>query len=158
MTAWTLLRRYGVIFRRLLDREALLPPWRDVVAVLRRLEDRGEVRGGRFVDGFSGEQYALPEAVARLRAVRKRPVSGELVSVSAADPLNLFGIATLGERVTAHANNRLLYRDGEPLGVLEAGIPRMLQPLDPAAAWQARAALVRRVVPPRLKAYLGRSA
>ena len=84
--AWALLRRYGVVFRRLLEREALMPPWRDLLRVYRRLEARGEIRGGRFVDGFSGEQFALPEAVGRLRAVRREPRRGALVSVSAADP------------------------------------------------------------------------
>ncbi len=97
--AWTLLRRYGVVFRKLLERETLLPPWRELLLVFRRLEARGEIRGGRFVDGFSGEQYALTEAVGQLRALRKQPRKGTLVSVSAADPLNLVGIATPGDRL-----------------------------------------------------------
>ena len=156
--AWTLLRRYGVVFRKLLERESLLPPWRDLLMVLRRLEARGEIRGGRFVDGFSGEQYALPEAVGRLRSLRKQPKKGVLVSVSAADPLNLTGIATPGERLSALAGNRLLYKDGEPMAVLEGREPRFLADLDTAARWQAQSALVRRSVAPKLKAYLGRSA
>ncbi|MEA2602459.1 MAG: ATP-dependent helicase Lhr and Lhr-like helicase [Acidobacteriota bacterium] len=156
--AWTLLRRYGVVFRRLLERETLLPPWRDLLMVFRRLEARGEIRGGRFVDGFSGEQYALTEAVGSLRALRKQPKKGVLVSVSAADPLNLVGIATPGDRLPALAGNRLLYRDGEPIAILEGREPRFLVDLDPAARWQAQSALVRRSVAPKLKAYLGRSA
>ncbi len=156
--AWTLLRRYGVVFRKLLERETLLPPWRDLLHVFRRLEARGEIRGGRFVDGFSGEQYALTEAVGRLRALRKRPKTGGLVSVSAADPLNLVGIATPGDRLAALAGNRLLYRDGEPIAVLEGREPRFLVNLDAATRWQAQNALVRRSVAPKLKAYLGRSA
>ncbi|HKI06404.1 MAG TPA: DEAD/DEAH box helicase [Thermoanaerobaculia bacterium] len=156
--AWTLLRRYGVVFRRLLERETLLPPWRDLLQVFRRLEARGEIRGGRFVDGFSGEQYALSDAVGRLRALRKQPKKGVMVSVSAADPLNLVGIATPGDRLPALAGNRLLYRDGEPVAVLEGREPRFLVDLDPAARWQAQNALVRRSVAPKLKAYLGRSA
>lgn len=155
---WSLLRRYGVIFRRLLERETLLPPWRDVVRVLRRLEARGEIRGGRFVDGFSGEQYALPEAVGRLRAIRKQPKKGTLVSVSAVDPLNLIGIAVPGERLSALSGNRLLYRDGEPIAVQEGKDVRFLIDLDPATRWQAQNALVRRAVAPKLKAYLGRTA
>ncbi|HEX3556158.1 MAG TPA: DEAD/DEAH box helicase [Thermoanaerobaculia bacterium] len=156
--AWSLLRRYGVVFRRLLERETLLPPWRDLLMVLRRLEARGEIRGGRFVDGFSGEQYALADAVGRLRAVRKQPKKGVLVSVSAADPLNLVGIATPGDRLPALAGNRLLFRDGEPIALLEGREPHFLVDLDPAARWQAQSALVRRSVAPKLKAYLGRSA
>jgi len=156
--AWTLLRRYGVVFRRLLERETLLPPWRDLLHVFRRLEARGEIRGGRFVDGFSGEQYALPDAVGRLRAMRKQPRKGTLVSVSAADPLNLVGIATPGDRLPALSGNRLLYRDGEPIAILEGREPRFLVELDAAARWQAQSALVRRSVAPKLKAYLGRSA
>jgi len=156
--AWTLLHRYGVVFRRLLDREGLLPPWRDLLRVFRRLEARGEIRGGRFVNGFSGEQYALPEAVGRLRAVRREPRRGDLVSISAADPLNLVGIATPGERVPALAGNRVLYRDGIPIALYEARQVRFLVDLDAAARWQAEGALVRRTVPPQLRAYLGRSA
>ena len=156
--AWTLLRRYGVIFRRLLERETLLPPWRELLPVLHRLEARGEIRGGRFVDGFSGEQFALPEAVGRLRAMRNRPRKGTLISVSAADPLNLVGIATPGDRLAALAGNRLLYRDGIPIAVLEGREPRFLVDLDAATRWQAQNALVRRSVAPKLKAYLGRSA
>ncbi len=158
--ARTLLRRYGVVFRRLLERESLLPPWRDLVTVLRRLEARGEIRGGRFVDGFSGEQWALPEAVGRLRAVRKESEQA-LVSVSAADPLNLLGIAVPGERLPALAGNRLLWRGGMPAATLAAGEVTLLEtepPLDPVARWQAQQALTRRIVPPRLRAYLGRTA
>lgn len=155
---WSLLRRYGVIFRRLLERETLLPPWRDIIRVLRRLEARGEIRGGRFVDGFSGEQYALPEAVGRLRAIRKQPKKGTLVSVSAVDPLNLIGIAVPGDRLAALSGNRLLYRDGEPIAVQEGKDIRFLVDLDPATRWQAQNALVRRAVAPKLKAYLGRTA
>jgi len=156
--ARTLLLRYGVVFRRLLERESLLPPWRDLQRVLRRLEARGEIRGGRFVDGFSGEQYALPDAIGRLRAIRKEPKRGALVSVSAADPLNLVGIATPGDKLAALPGNRLLWRDGEPIAVLEGREPRFLVELDPATRWQAQNALVRRSVAPKLKAYLGRSA
>ncbi len=147
-----------MVFRKLLERETLLPPWRDLLQVLRRLEARGEIRGGRFVDGFSGEQYALTDAVGRLRALRKEPKKGVLVSVSAADPLNLVGIATFGDRLPALSGNRLLYRDGEPVAVLEGRESRFLVDLDPAAKWQAQNALTRRSVAPKMKAYLGRSA
>jgi ATP-dependent Lhr-like helicase len=158
VAAWALLRRYGVVFRRLLERESLMPPWRDLLSVYRRLEARGEIRGGRFVDGFSGEQFALSEAVGRLRAVRREPRRGTLVSVSAADPLNLVGIATPGDRLPALAGNRVLYRDGEPIAVWEGRQPRFLVELGVAERWQAQGALTRRQVSPRLKAYLGRAA
>jgi ATP-dependent Lhr-like helicase len=156
--AWTLLRRYGVVFRRLLERESLAPPWRDLLTVLRRLEARGEIRGGRFVAGFSGEQFALPEAIGQLRAVRKEMKKGRLLSVSAADPLNLVGILTPGERLPALAGNRLLMRDGEPIAVYEARQVRWLVELPLSERWAAESALIRRSVAPRLKAYLGRSA
>jgi ATP-dependent Lhr-like helicase len=119
--ARTLLRRYGVVFRRLLARESGLPPWRDLIYVYRRLEARGEIRGGRFVEGFSGEHYALPEAVAALREIRRQPAQGKLISLSGADPLNLTGIVTPGERVAAQAGHRVLYRDGIPVGTAVGG-------------------------------------
>ncbi len=144
--AWALLRRYGVVFRRLLERETLLPPWRDLLRVYRRLEARGEIRGGRFVGGFSGEQFALPEAVGKLRALRRTTPSGTLIAVSAADPLNLLGILTPGGRLPALTGNRVLYRDGVPLAIREAGRTQFLAELDPAARWQAEKALLRRAV------------
>src|SRR6185503_3314899 len=98
--ARTLLGRYGVVFWRLLEREAgALPPWRDLLRVYRRLESRGEIRGGRFVAGFSGEQYALPDAIGMLRTARRKPESGDLVSISGADPLNLIGILSPGPKL-----------------------------------------------------------
>jgi len=109
------LRRYGVVFRDLLAREPRCPPWRELLQVYRRLEARGEIRGGRFAQAFSGEQFALPEAVDALRAVRKRPAEGEeRVSLSACDPLNLVGILTPGARVPALPQNRVAFVDGVP--------------------------------------------
>lgn len=107
-----LLRRYGVVFRELTLRETILPPWRQLLGMLRRLEARGEVRGGRFVDGFLGEQFALPEAVESLRAQARQPPSGETVTVAAADPLNLVGIVVPGPRIPALSGQRVVYRDG----------------------------------------------
>ncbi|MBC7170822.1 MAG: hypothetical protein H5U40_00255 [Polyangiaceae bacterium] len=119
--AWalTLLRRYGIVFRRVLEREDGIPPFRDLLTVYRRLEARGQVRGGRFVEGFTGEQYALPEAVTMLRAVRRSKPDGELISVSGADPLNLVGLITPGPRVPATSRYRVLYRDGVPIAYTE---------------------------------------
>ncbi len=109
---WMLLRRYGIVFRELLTREAILPKWRELLITLRRLEDRGEVRGGRFVGNFLGEQFALPVAVESLRAIRNQQPSGEVITVSAADPLNLVGIIVPGERVPANSGKAVAYRDG----------------------------------------------
>ena len=117
---WTLLRRYGVVFRDLLARETNLPKWRELQVAFRRLEDRGEIRGGRFIDGFLGEQFAMPVAVESLRAARKLPASGEILTVSAADPLNLVGILVPGERVPAISGRSVSFRDGV---AVEAGLP-----------------------------------
>lgn len=145
--ARTLLRRYGVVFWRLLEREApWLPAWRDLLRVYRRLEARGEIRGGRFVAGVSGEQFALPDAIGLLREVRRRPPSGAWVSLSGADPLNLVGILTPGPKLAALAPNRLLYRDGLPVAFLAGGEVRFLPgqtELDAKTQWEARKALLR---------------
>jgi ATP-dependent Lhr-like helicase len=150
-----LLKRYGVIFHRLLARESLAPPWRDLLRVYRRLEARGEIRGGRFVAGMAGEQFALPEAVARLRAARRAAPAGELVSISAADPLNLTGIVTPEARVPALASNRVLFYDGVPVAVREARETRHLAEPGAIAKHEIERALVRKRVSPALRAYLG---
>src|SRR5581483_2821436 len=124
--AWLYLRRYGVVFRRLLTRESGASPWRELARVYRRLEARGEIRGGRFVTGVSGEQFALPDAVERLREVRRTPRDGRVVVVCGSDPLNLTGIVTTGERVRATAATRLAYRDGAPVAVMEGDYVRPL--------------------------------
>jgi ATP-dependent Lhr-like helicase len=143
--AKVLLRRYGVVFRRLLERESNLPPWRELLYIYRRLEARGEVRGGRFVQGFSGEQYALPEAVGTLRDTRKRPARDEYITLSAADPLNLAGILSPGARVPALAGNRILFRDGVPVAALIAGELEPLQALSTEDRWQMRERLLGKV-------------
>ena len=113
--AWVLLRRYGVVFRKVLERETNLPPWRELLRVYWRLEARGEIRGGRFVNGFAGEQFALPDAIAELRSVRKRQPGNEQFVISATDPLNLVGIILPGEKIAASLSNRILIRDGTPV-------------------------------------------
>jgi len=155
-----LLKRYGVVFKRLLEREGITLPWRVLLRTYHRLEARGEIRGGRFVAGVSGEQFALPEAVGMLRSIRRARAneSESLISVSAADPLNLIGIITPGNRLSAHATNRLLYRDGEPLAVLESGETRFLSELSRAMEWKGKAALLRKATPPQLRSYLRRPA
>ncbi len=116
-----LLTRWGVVFRDLVARETLAVPWREIVFAMRRLEARGLIRGGRFVSGFTGEQFALPDAVDGLRKVRRRERTGEIVRVSAVDPLNLVGILTPGARVPALRSNFVVYRDGLPLEGDEPG-------------------------------------
>ena len=148
-----LLRRYGVLFRKLLEREEGLPPWRELYYVLRRLEARGELRGGRFVSGFSGEQFALPEAAAALRKTA-RAAGRERVAISAVDPLNLAGILTPGDKVPRLPGNRLLFEGGVPVAVQSAGDIRYLREMELAAQWEVKNLLIRRqqpasyVVPP----------
>ncbi len=155
--ARALLRRYGVVFRRLLERETNLAPWRELTRVYRRLEARGDIRGGRFVAGFSGEQFALPEAVGLLRSIRRESKSGRLLALSAADPLNLAGIVTPGARITALTGNRVLYRDGVPVAARESGKLLILSQLEGTGEREIEAALTRRPVPPQLRIYLGQS-
>jgi ATP-dependent Lhr-like helicase len=144
--ALSLLRRYGVMFRRLLTREANAAPWRELVRVYRRLEARGEIRGGRFVSGMSGEQFALPDAVERLREVRRTEPDGRAIVISAADPLNLAGIVTAGDRVRAVAASRIAYRNGVPIAAREGGSVRPLAD-DPSSYAEAATALALRRPP-----------
>jgi ATP-dependent helicase Lhr and Lhr-like helicase len=116
-----LLRRYGVVSRRIAENESLHVSWFELIRVFRRLEARGEVRGGYFVGGLSGEQFARPEAIGLLRSIRKARPAGELITISAADPLNLVGILTPGPRIAAITAHRILLRDGVPIAALKAG-------------------------------------
>jgi ATP-dependent Lhr-like helicase len=124
--AWSLLHRYGVVCRRLLSRETNASPWRELIRVYRRLEARGEIRGGRFVAGMTGEQFALDGAISRLREIRRTPADGRVLVIGAVDPLNLAGIVTVGERVRAVASSRVVYRDGVPIAALEGECVRPL--------------------------------
>jgi len=146
--ARTLLKRYGVVFWRLLAREAQwLPPWRDLLTALRRLETRGEIRGGRFVAGFSGEQFALPEAIGVLRGTRNEDKAGKLVVLCGADPLNLSGILVPGPKVAALYSNRLVYRDGIPLAALISGEVQYFERLEPEQAWEIGKLVLRTAAP-----------
>ena len=145
--ARALLRRYGIVCRRLLAREANAAPWRELTRVYRRLEARGEIRGGRFVSGLSGEQFALPEAVERLREIRRSAPDARVIVISAADPLNLTGIITSGERVRTVAGNRVAYRDGIAVAAMEGDYIRPLAEVTPAAAEEVACALAGRRVP-----------
>lgn len=126
-----LLARYGVVFRDLLGREARAPAWRELLLVYRRLEARGEVRGGRFVAGAAGEHFALPAAVEALRAARREEPGGEIVRVAASDPLNLVGIVLPGPRVTAGVGRAVVYRDGVP----EVAASRLVQGVANGSEW-----------------------
>jgi ATP-dependent Lhr-like helicase len=137
-----LLQRHGVIAWRLLEREAAwLPPWRELVRVYQRLEARGEIRGGRFIDGLSGEQFALPEAIGLLREMRRRPHDGRMVSLSASDPANLLGSVLPGERIARVPGNRVLFRDGVPIATWVGEHFNELVPLDAAQRATALAVL-----------------
>ena len=146
--ARALLKRWGVVFWRLLAREAdWLPPWRDLLMCYRRLEARGEIRGGRFVAGLTGEQYAAPEAIGLMRDVKRKPQTEALVSLSGADPLNLVGILTPGPRLPALSGNRVLYRDGVPVATFAGGEVHFLEELEAKQRWELQNALLRRHVP-----------
>jgi len=140
--ARTLLRRYGVVCFQLMEREAAwLPPWRELVRVYRRLEARGEIRGGRFISGVTGEQFALPDAIATMRAVRRQPPDEAMVCLSASDPANLLGTVLHGPKVPRVAGSRVLYRDGLAIGTSIAGQIELLVPLDAAETRAATRAL-----------------
>ena len=143
--ARTLLKRYGVVFWRLLAREADgLPPWRELLKCYRRLEARGEIRGGRFVAGMSGEQFALPEAIGGLRDVRRKNGDTDWAAVSGADPLNLAGILTPGAKLPAIASNRVLFRGGVPVAIMAQGEIQFLETLAAEDAQRARDLLLKR--------------
>ncbi len=151
-----LLKRYGVVFRKLADRENLVPAWWELVRVLRLMEARGEVRGGRFVEGVYGEQYALPEAVNLLRRVRREGKTGKMISISAADPLNLTGIMTADKRVPGIYTNRILFLDGNVIAVKEGKEVKILSRDATLDEWKVKNALIQRRVSPKLRAYLGK--
>jgi len=143
--ARTLLRRYGVVSWRILEREAAwLPSWRELRRIYHRLEARGEIRGGRFVDGLVGEQFALPEALAALRQVRNREHDGEITCIAGTDPLNLVGSIVAGAKVPATLGSRVAIRDGIPLAAMVAGRFVTLTPLEGDDERDARSALQRR--------------
>ena len=157
--ARALLRRYGVVCRRLLTREVNAPSWRELLRVYRRLEARGEIRGGRFVAGMSGEQFALADAVERLREIGRTPPDDQIVVLSAADPLNLAGIVTVGERVRAAAATRIAYCNGVPLAALEGDFLHPLAELEgvePAITSRLASSLTGRKSPAVVSGFVGR--
>jgi ATP-dependent Lhr-like helicase len=143
LVAHTLLLRYGVVFRRVLERETSLPPWRDLLRVYWRMEARGEIRGGRFVKGVSGEQFALPEGLGSLRKIQRQEKSGDLVVISASDPLNLTGTLLPCEKVAIASNKHIVFRDGVPIAVQHKQDIDYLCELDEQTQWDARLLLSR---------------
>lgn len=131
--AETLLIRYGVVFRKLLERETHLPPWRELLYVFRRLE----IRGGRFVDGFGGEQFASPDAVRLLRKQRQKKTES-IITLSAVDPLNLVGIILPGQRITAQASHRILFKNGVAIATQQGQTIHYLKPQTPEMEWKIK--------------------
>jgi ATP-dependent Lhr-like helicase len=125
--AWQLLRRWGIVFRDLLINEDGAPAWFELLQVFRRLEARGEVRGGRFITGVAGEQFALADTVQKLRQLRDDGPQQELVVVTAADPLNLIGVLSRHDRVPRTASNRVAYLDGRPIAALRGGSAEIIE-------------------------------
>ncbi|MDO8270780.1 MAG: DEAD/DEAH box helicase [Gammaproteobacteria bacterium] len=154
------LGRWGVLFKRVLERESFAPPWRVLLYALRRMELQGILRGGRFIAGVSGEQFALPETVTTLRKFgRSQELSEratEYVSLAAADPLNLLGIVLPETRLPKLSRNRVLYKDGLPLAVLESNKVKFLREVNPQEQWQLQQVLMHREFPARLRAYVGK--
>ena len=140
----TLLKRYGVLFRKVLEREPDLPPWRELLYVCRRMEARGEIRGGYFVEGCSGEQFARPEAIALLRKQKNATQELPPVVISATDPLNLVGVLLPGERIPALHTNRVLFRNGLPVAKQLNGVTTCLTDVEPAGRWEIDNLLARR--------------
>jgi ATP-dependent Lhr-like helicase len=154
--ARALLERYGIVFRAVLGRETNAATWRELTRVYRRLEARGEIRGGRFVAGASGEQFALSGAVERLREVRRGGADGRLITISGVDPLNLTGVLTSGDRIRAITSTRIVYRDGVALAALEGDYMRPLAEIEPASAGAVASALAGRRVPAVTSGFIGR--
>ena len=144
--AETLLIRYGVVFRKLLERETGLPPWRELLYVFRRLEAQGEIRGGRFVDGFSGEQFASPDAVGLLRKQRNKKIDS-FISLSAADPLNLVGIILPGQKITAQASHRILFKNGVPIAIQQGNDTHFLKKQTSEMEWKIKNSLLKKQNP-----------
>ncbi|TBR35957.1 MULTISPECIES: DEAD/DEAH box helicase [Dyella] len=145
--ARVLLRRYGVVFWKLLEREASwMPTWRELLRVYHRLEARGEIRGGRFIEGLVGEQFALPEAVAKLKQMREMPEDGHLVCISGCDPLNLVGTVLSGNRLPALIGTRVLFEDGVAVAALVGNKAQWLVEGDSAQQARWKLGLLRRGV------------
>jgi ATP-dependent helicase Lhr and Lhr-like helicase len=151
------LQRWGVLFRGLLERESFAPPWRVLLTALRKLELRGTIRGGRFVETVGGEQFAFPEIVDALRKFKKSEQSGKnkYYSLSAVDPLNLMNLILPNQKLSRLSKHRVLYENGIPIALLDSGKVSFLKQVDAAKEWNLRQALIKKHFPPRLSSYLG---
>jgi len=151
------LQRWGVLFRGLLERELFAPPWRVLLAALRKMELRGTVRGGRFVAGVGGEQYAFPETVDALRKFKKQSTESrqKYHSLSAVDPLNLLNLILPNRKLSRLNKNRVLFENGIPIAVLESDKVSFLKSVDASQEWDLQQALIKKNFPPRLRSYLG---
>lgn len=152
--AMMLLKRYGIIFRKLAEKEKVLHLWYDLLKIYRKMEARGTIRGGRFVEGFGGEQYALPEAVSAVRSLRKQEQTEKYVSISASDPLNLTGYITPGKRVPSFYGNRILYKNGVPVALKEGKDVIFMNDFDAETQWNLKKILLHREIQPELRPYL----
>jgi len=153
------LQRWGVLFRKALEREAFAPPWRDMLRVLRRLELQGTLRGGRFVAGINGEQFAYGDTIDELRKAARQHRDGnvqEYVVLAAADPLNLLNLMSPNSRLPRLANNRVLFNNGVPLAVLQGEQVSFLTDVPLEQQWKLQQLLLQRHFPPRLRSYLGK--
>ena len=151
------LNRWGVLFRSIIERELLAPPWRVLLRALRRMELRGTVRGGRFIAGVGGEQFAFQEAVDGLRSMAKEVAAAKprYHSLAASDPLNLLNLILPRRKLAKLLNNRVLFEDGIPIAVVESGEVKFLREVAPEKQWALQQALVQKNFPPRLRSYLG---
>ena len=151
------LQRWGVIFRGVLERELFSPPWRVLLTALRKMELRGTIRGGRFVAGVGGEQFAHPETVDVLRKFKKQINSNKprYYSLSAVDPLNLLNLISPNRKLSRLSKNRVLYENGIPIAVLESGKVIFLKEIEAAQEWNLQQALIKKNFPARLRSYLG---
>ncbi|MCI0666767.1 MAG: DEAD/DEAH box helicase [Methylococcaceae bacterium] len=149
------LRRYGILFRQILAREPLTPPWGDLLPVLRRMEACGRLRGGRFVAGQNGEQFALPEALESLRKIPKARDPSEWITINASDPLNLLGIVLPGPRISAHPHHRIVFQSGIPVAYRAGRETQFLQAVNEPDQWEIKQRLIRNTRSPLLRSYVG---
>jgi len=152
------LQRWGVLFRTLLERESFAPPWRIMLRALRKMELRGVLRGGRFVAGVGGEQFAFNDTVEDLRKFKNKnenQANKPYYSLAATDPLNLLNLILPARKLSRLMNNRVLYRGGVPVAMLDAGEVIFLREVDPDEQWALQQALQKQIFPPRLRSYLG---